>query len=188
MGRHDPIGSLRVPCSTKFGIRKLCVSLLLLTACDAGSVGSGPTEADAATTGDPPAADSGRPEEEAPVFTEPLTAGEWDGLDLDARRQFMREMVMPAMRRAFADFDSERFASLGCRTCHGGGTSDGTFAMPSSDLPVLTSASLMNPDPADQAITEFMRSVVRPQMAMLLGAEATGPAAVRCATCHMIQQ
>jgi hypothetical protein len=134
-----------------------------------------------------PAADGGG-EQDAAVYAAPLTAGEWAGMDLEARKKFMREMVVPSMRQAFQDFDSERFAAFGCRTCHGAGVADGSFAMPASEVPTLSSAALMDPAPENVAITDFMRNVVRPQFQALLGAESGTPAAVRCSTCHTIAQ
>lgn len=129
---------------------------------------SGPPEADG---GDPPAAEMRAPE--------PLEPGAWQRLDFEARKQFMREVVMPTMRPLFEEVDAERFASFTCISCHGQGAGDGTFAMPSSDLPPLGGPPAEMEDEARQRVVEFMRKTVKPKMAELLG-----EAELRCSTCH----
>ena len=172
--------------STQFLLWCAYVSVLCTTACRTATDYPQPDAAlDDAAVADSGPPDTG-PEVDEP-YTEPLAAGEWSGMDFEARRKFMREMVMPAMRQAFQDFDAVRFASVSCRTCHGAGAMDGSFAMPAADLPVLNNAALMNPEEAQRPMIEFMRMVVRPQLASLLGAEAGTPAAVRCSTCHVMQ-
>src|SRR5262249_49469292 len=94
-------------------------------------------------------------------------------------KQVMRELVLPTMRPLFQDFDPERFAAVSCKTCHGSGAQAGDYALPSPDLPVLSSG-----DPSEELkpITDFMRNTVKPKMAELLGKqEAPG---IRCSTCH----
>lgn len=141
---------------------------------------------DAAPEADAAAADGGEEEDEA--YTEALAVGEWDEMDMEARRKFMKEMVVPTMRQAFAEFDSVRFPSLGCKSCHGAaGLADGSFAMPSPELPALSSAALMNPDDDQKAVLEFMRTVVKPKLSELLGAAEGSMPAVRCSSCHTMQ-
>lgn len=109
----------------------------------------------------------------------PLEPGAWESLDFDARKQFMREVVMPTMRPLFVEVDEERFASFSCISCHGQGAGDGSFAMPSSNLPALGGPPAEMPDEDQQRVIEFMRSTVKPKMAELLG-----EAELRCSTCH----
>jgi hypothetical protein len=113
-------------------------------------------------------------------YTAALSTGEWANMDFSARKQFMREMVMPTIRPLFSEFDAVKFASMKCTTCHGSGAAAGTYDMPNADLPALGSESLANPD--NQLIVEFMRNVIKPKMAELLG-EQTAPA-LRCSACH----
>lgn len=183
-------------CSTKVRIRSSCVSFLLAVSCGVGCAGSDTLEpdpstpdagvlVDAAPEGDAAAADGGREDDEE--YTEPLAVGEWDEMDLDARRKFMKEMVVPTMREAFTAFDSVRFPSVGCKSCHGSSLADGSFSMPSAELPALSSAALMNPDEDDKAILEFMRSVVKPKLSELMGMPKGSMPGIRCSSCHTME-
>jgi hypothetical protein len=129
----------------------------------------------AETYAKPPEADGGGPPE---AEMHPL-AGAWQSLDFDGRKQFMREVVMPTMRPLFIELDAERFASFSCASCHGSGTGDGTFSMPSSDLPALGGPPAAPDDEQKQRMTEFMRNTVKPTMAELLGESE-----LRCSKCH----
>ena len=134
----------------------------------------------AETYAGPPEADGGGPPEaEERQPPEPLAPGAWQSLDFDGRKAFMREAVMPTMKPLFLEEDAERFASFSCSSCHGGGTSDGTFSMPSSDLPALGGPAASPDDEARQRVTEFMRNTVKPKMAELLGESE-----LRCSRCH----
>lgn len=110
---------------------------------------------------------------------EPLTPGAWDGMDFAERARFMSEVVMPAMRPLFVESDSQRFASFTCASCHGQGAADGSFAMPSSDLPALGGPPASVDDEHMQRVTDFMRNIVKPKMAELLGQPE-----LRCGRCH----
>jgi hypothetical protein len=116
---------------------------------------------------------------DAGAHVAPLADGEWQTLSFDERKRFMVEFVMPAMRPLFNEFDAERFASVKCSTCHGGGAAAGTFAMPNSDLPALGGQTSPAPDERQARTIEFMRSVVKPKVSELLG-EPT----LRCTNCH----
>lgn len=113
-----------------------------------------------------------------------LAAGDWELMTIDERRLFMQEVVLPNMRAEFAAFDPIRFEKLSCRSCHGSGLSDGSFAMPSPELPVLDREALMNPEEAAKPILEFMREVVRPRLSELLGLGTGEASTLRCSTCH----
>jgi hypothetical protein len=115
-------------------------------------------------------------------YTASLSTGEWQGMDFSARKQFMREMVLPTLRPLFNEFDPDRFASVSCKTCHGSGAATGSFAMPSAEVPALSSQTLANPDPDTQLIIDFMRNVIKPKMAELLGEQAAP--GLRCSACH----
>jgi hypothetical protein len=134
----------------------------------------------ASTDERPPDAEGGGPleAEEMPPL-EPLAPGEWQSLSFDARKQFMREVVMPTMRPLFVEADAERFERFSCSSCHGQGAGDGTFAMPSSDLPALGGPPTAMDDERKQRVVEFMRTSVKPKMAELLGESE-----LRCSTCH----
>jgi hypothetical protein len=105
-------------------------------------------------------------------------------MSFDERKQFMATKVMPAMKPLFQAFDAERFAAVSCKTCHGGGAQAGTFMVPSPDLPVLSSAVLMNPPEEQKPILAFMRETLKPKLAELLGED---PKNLKCSTCHTMQ-
>lgn len=114
----------------------------------------------------------------ASQYTAPLAPGDWETLDLDARKQFMRELVVPTMRPLFQAYDADRFAAFSCKTCHGSGVQAGDFHMPSSDLPVLNSA----PSEEQKPTADFMKAIVKPKLAELLGMQEAG--GLRCGSCH----
>lgn len=114
--------------------------------------------------------------------TPSLDPGEWAQLDFLARKQFMRDTVMPAIKPLFQSFDGVRFAAVSCKTCHASGAQAGTFALPNADLPVLSSEGLKNPPDTQKPILEFMRSVLKPKLAELLGRQDA--ADFKCTTCH----
>jgi cytochrome c553 len=122
---------------------------------------------------EPSEADSG-----APPLQEQLAPGTWEAMDFGERTRFMSEVVMPTMRSLFVESDAERFASFSCASCHGQGARDGTFAMPSADLPALGGAPA-NADETHMQLTDFMRNTVKPKMAELLGQPE-----LRCGKCH----
>jgi len=115
------------------------------------------------------------------VYSAPLAAGAWAELDADGRKRFMREVVVPTMRPLFQAFDAERFAAFSCSTCHGPDAASVAFAMPSAELPALSRERVAAAAESDAAMLAFMREIVKPKMAELLG-EADG---LRCSSCHL---
>jgi hypothetical protein len=168
-----------------FGIRTVLFFSLMLVA--AGVVGctdvDPPPESERNPSRDDPAPDAGEMEEteDEPA---PLAAGEWEAMDFDARKQFMAAVVLPAVSPLFREFDPERFAAVSCKTCHGSGARNGDFVLPNADLPVLHSAALKNPPEELQPILGFMREVLKPKVAELLGVEGS---ALKCGACHQME-
>jgi hypothetical protein len=111
-----------------------------------------------------------------------LEPGTWEELSFDQRKLFMREMVLPTVAPLLHDFDAQRFAAVSCKTCHGSGAQSGDFALPSPDVPSLSSETLKNPGDDLKPIMEFMRNVLKPTMSDLLGKRDM--AALRCSACH----
>jgi hypothetical protein len=111
-----------------------------------------------------------------------LEPGQWALMDFDARKQFMRDTVVPTMRPLFQEFDAGRFAAVSCRTCHGSGAQAGTFRLPNADLPVLDNEALKNPPESQKPILAFMRGVLKPKLGELLGMQDASE--FRCTTCH----
>jgi hypothetical protein len=160
--------------------RVFFVAVTLLAGCPQQAAPSpemdaGEPDTSAATDRDA-AADGG---EDAGPYVAPLPEGEWQTLSFEERKRFMRELVMPTMKPLFTEFDSDRFASVKCSTCHGSGATAGTFTMPSSDLPALGGSNAPTPDERQARTIEFMRSVVKPKIAELLGEPS-----LRCNNCH----
>jgi hypothetical protein len=113
-------------------------------------------------------------------------------MSFEQREAFMAEVVLPEMRKTFVAFDAQ-FQSMSCQTCHGNGASDGSFAMPSPQVPPLPpeeefAAYLEDPENARWA--QFMFDEVWPQMASLLQVPMydpeTGTEGFSCANCHTV--
>jgi hypothetical protein len=119
----------------------------------------------------------------------------WDAMSHDQRRSYMKETVYPAMKAEFAKFDPKEFGDIKCGTCHGAGAKDKTFKMPNPKLPKL-------PAPGDEAgwkkqqakepeAMKFMKEVVVPKMAQMLGEKPYDPATREgfgCFRCHTTKQ
>jgi hypothetical protein len=117
--------------------------------------------------------------------TEPVVELTWSEMDFAERQAYMASDVMPAMQDAFAAYDSTRFATITCATCHGSGATDGTFSMPTDDLFAIEADNF--PTGAGAA---FMSNVVVPEMADLLGVDAFDPLTGEgfgCFGCHPAQ-
>lgn len=117
----------------------------------------------------------------------PLVAGQWDSMDHEAREDFMKDAVLPAMAAAFKSFDAGEFGEFNCATCHGDGAQDDTFKMPNPGLPALSMEMIQAPDEDHKAVTEFMMNTVKPEMAKLLGKpeySPENPEGFGCFHCH----
>lgn len=112
-------------------------------------------------------------------------------MNFSQRAQFMNDVVLPQMKETFVAFDA-KFATMSCMTCHGNGASDGTFKMPSAQVPPLpaTEEAFLEyvKDPEHARWSQFMLDKVWPKMADLLHVEkfnpATGEAGFSCSNCH----
>src|SRR5436309_10892457 len=72
-----------------------------------------------------------------PAANAPDSTINWDKMDHSERMAYMKKVVLPTMRKEFADFDSKHFAKINCKTCHGAGAEDDSYKMPNPDLPKL---------------------------------------------------
>jgi cytochrome c553 len=123
------------------------------------------------------------------VPTAPQVDINWEKMDHDAREEFMRNVVMPKMRKVFHDFDSVKYAKINCKTCHGAGATNETFKMPNPKLPKLpskpegwTELNTKHPE-----IMKFMMQTVKPEMAKMLNVpqkDEKNPKGFGCTNCH----
>lgn len=121
---------------------------------------------------------------EAPAT--PGATAAWKDMNHEQRLEFMKTTVMPKMKAEFAAYDSKRFGSINCSTCHGDSAKDGTFKMPNpklpkapGDMPAFEKMSKAQPD-----AVKFMSTKVVPQMAQLLGQPAFDPKTGKGFGCH----
>lgn len=137
----------------------------------------------------PPVASAAPSASEAPAVPPPPGPGEWDKWSKDQKRDYMKAAVMPKMGALFHDFDSTKYAEPKCVLCHGAGAKNGTFKMPSADLPKLpgTPADFKKVHDKAPKVFEFMLQQVEPQMAALIGEEPFDPKTKKgfgCFNCH----
>lgn len=116
-------------------------------------------------------------------------------MDFEQRRAYMTEVVLPELRTTFVAFDPA-YADMTCATCHGAGAADGTYAMPTADLPILPGEEdfpgVVAADPEYARWATFMVDDVWPQMADLLDMPMYDPAddpdGFSCANCHLAEE
>lgn len=114
-------------------------------------------------------------------------------MNFEQRSAFMYEVVLPEMKKTFVAFDP-KFETMTCATCHGSGATDGTYAMPSSDVPRLPTEEdfpKWMEDPENARWGQWMIDVVWPQMADLLQVPVfdheKNPNGFSCANCHKVE-
>lgn len=146
----------------------------------------------------PPAIDAAAPPPPSPVdaasaavaddagAARPGAGAAFDDLSDDDKAKFMRAKVVPAMKAAFQKFDVKEFGKFNCKTCHGKGAITKEYDMPNPDLPELDFAELKAGKHG--AMARFMKDVVTPGMAELLGQperSPTDPDGFGCLECHV---
>ena len=118
----------------------------------------------------------------------------WKSMTREQRVTYMEKVVVPEMRPLFVAIDPNRFATFGCRTCHGPTLDDDTFDMPNPEL-------LLLPDTPEEMIPiarekgmwlEAMTKHIKPRMARLLGLQEYDPDhpqpdAFGCHGCHRVE-
>jgi hypothetical protein len=153
-----------------------------------------------AAAADQPAAAAGKPAlagkpaiEATPAAAPKLPARskiDWEKMNADQRKKYMKTAVLPAMKKLFVGVD-KKYKSMTCLTCHGEKAADNKFKMPNPELPKL-------PAPTDRAgfmalqqkkpdVVKFMGTQVKPAMANLLNIDEwtpTNPKGFGCYGCH----
>jgi hypothetical protein len=111
----------------------------------------------------------------------------WADMDHDERMAHMGAVVMPRAQAVFEGHDPERFSTFGCATCHGGGASDGSFAMPNPGLPQLDAANLYKKHRKETPdMVKLMWKHVEPTMGEALAVTYGFDGAISCGSCHIV--
>jgi cytochrome c553 len=118
----------------------------------------------------------------------------YEDMSFEQRSAFMTNVVLPQMKETFVAFDA-KFETMTCATCHGSGATDGSFAMPSPDIPRLpaTEEAFYEyiKDPEHGKWAQWMFDVVYPEMADLLQVPMydpeKNPTGFSCSGCHMVE-
>src|SRR3954467_3864279 len=150
-----------------------------------------PTVADAATVidaGGSAGSDTGSAAGSGAGSSADMDGGEFDKLSHDDKVKVMKTKVMPAMKTAFQEFDAKKYASFGCKTCHGKDPQKAKFKMPNAELPTLDFDALKAGK--DKKAAEFRAKTGKPEMAKILGRpemSETNEAGFGCLDCHMMK-
>ena len=144
----------------------------------------------AQTTGSRTQASGTSPESVTPATATASLPRDWHTLSHEERKEHMRDAVLPTMEPLFLAHDGDRFASFGCKTCHGPTARERDYAMPCPDLPTLYptgSKEQMETVEQHREMATFMFQKVTPTMRNLLHLpaydEATGEG-FSCFYCH----
>lgn len=118
----------------------------------------------------------------------------WKSMTRTQRMTYMEKVVVPEMRPLFEAIDPKRFATFGCRTCHGPTFDDNSFDMPNPELLTLPATPEgMIPLVRDKgAWLDAMTKRIKPRMAALLGLaefdpDHPQPDAFGCHGCHRLE-
>jgi hypothetical protein len=118
----------------------------------------------------------------------------YEDMNFEQRVVFMNEVVLPEMKTIFVAFDP-KFEGMGCATCHGNGAIDGTYAMPSNEVPRLPATEEefyeYIKDPEHAKWSQWMQEKVWPEMARLLEVPVfdpeKNPNGFSCHNCHKVE-
>ena len=121
------------------------------------------------------------------------TAIDWKKMNHYQRKDYMKKVVMPRMRAAFASLDSDRYDDIKCKTCHGMGVENESFKMPNPELPKLpkTREAFMDLGKKNPRMMRFMIDSVKPLMMSLLNLKPFDPKSGKgfgCGNCHTSQE
>jgi hypothetical protein len=125
-----------------------------------------------------------------PAPNAPDSTINWAKMDHAARMAYMKKVVLPTMRPLFTEFDSKKFATVRCSTCHGAGASDDSFKMPNPQIWKLPN-SREGWSKADTSYMKFMQMTIKPKMAALLGMhpfDMKTKTGFGCGNCHTEQK
>lgn len=114
----------------------------------------------------------------------------WDAMEKREKGQYMKDVVLPTMKRLFQRHDPKNYADFDCETCHGLDAHERHFEMSNPDLYALFPTG--SPQQKQMVIDKkptltFMFSQVVPAMQQLLGEEPYDPqtkTGFSCFECH----
>lgn len=128
---------------------------------------------------------------EAPAAAPEKAKIDWASMKEPERKKYMHDVVLPAAKKMFGAFDAKKYpkAKVTCHLCHGEGATTGKFTMPNPELPKLptTGEGFKELGEKKPDAMKFMATVVKPQIAALLGmTEFTpkNPLGFGCYGCH----
>lgn len=118
--------------------------------------------------------------------TEYEKPGDWQDMDFDQRKEYMTQIVEPAMQELFQEFDPVEYAEFSCSTCHGDDAEEVEYELPNSlePLPLSGHPFSESSDPEEARYGEFMEDVVKPEMAPLVDQSLVGAERFSCYSCH----
>ena len=126
-------------------------------------------------------------EKEEPVAPETASEVAWADKTREQKFEVMKKVVTPKMNALFSEFDSKKYPSIGCPSCHGTNPQESNFAMPSSSLPPLGTDGFKQEMKNHAKATKFMMEKVVPEMAQALGVAPYNPETKQgfgCFNCH----
>ena len=109
----------------------------------------------------------------------------------------MKAAVVPTMKPIFQAFDTKKFKTVACTTCHGDDGPERKYKMPSNDIHPLPNTkegfeATLKAKPTWPKWTKFMSEKVEPAMGKLLAVPVFDPqkpveGAFSCAKCHKLE-
>lgn len=161
------------------GLFLLVSATLLAAACGTTPPATTPPEGTASpdASGAPTASPSG-----APV----ASPAAWrDDLSMQEKAAFMKEHVVPPLTTAFQAGDAKKYATVGCKTCHGPSLKDTKEALPH----LVMKDGKLTCFAEQPEVSKYMAEKIVPAMATALGKPAYDPATHQgfgCAGCHAV--
>lgn len=106
----------------------------------------------------------------------------WKDMDREEQLEFMGLVVLPEMKKLFAEYDAEGYAEFKCQTCHGEDMKEVDYKMPNGLYGLPKAGTIDASKDYDPEITAFMMEKVVPKMAELLGQKPVEE--LSCFSCH----
>jgi hypothetical protein len=121
----------------------------------------------------------------------PPAAGEWKTWSHERKVAYMKDIVVPEAKPAFASWEPKRFPDLDCKTCHGASVADNSYKMPNPALPKLEPGKITELAQTNPKAFGFMLTTLVPLTAKLLGEPVWDHKTMSgfgCFKCHTAQK